>query len=192
MTASSATKPSASPDESEPSLAFWAGTAAVMVLLLNGLFQLFAPADYRGQARLPFLIFTVVVAAAFVAAAARPRQVGHALAAALGLASLGAGVSSLSSSSVPPLLALVLITIGGSAVWMTYRSASARSRMSWAFLAALLGVLAVCTLFGAPKIRNLMGVTMWTALLLPGLCAVATVALGMLGGDYRDPLTPRR
>ncbi|MBK7536434.1 MAG: hypothetical protein IPI49_13905 [Myxococcales bacterium] len=189
MTASSDPKPQ--PTDEETTLSSWAIVLAIAVIALNGLFQVASPPEYREQARISFLIFTVLVGGALFAAAARPRLVGHALAGGMGLAALGAGLANL-ASTLPFLLALVLVVIGLAMLWMAYRSLTTNSRLSWAFLAALLGVLAVCTLFGAPKIRNLLHVSMWTALLLPGLSTVATIALSMISEDYRVRVTPRR
>ncbi len=189
MSQPQAAKPESSSDEL--SLSFWAIAAVVGVALLNGLFYFSEPAAERAHTLPAFATFTVVVAAALVASTARPRDVGHGLAGLLGVAATVAGVSSL-GGKIPFLLALVLLVIGASSLWLILRSMSARSRLAWAFLASLMGVLAVCTLFGAPKVRDLVGIPLWIAMIVPGLALTATISLAKLGGDYRETFTPLR
>jgi hypothetical protein len=136
------------------------------------------------------LVLIVLVVGSLVAATSRPNQVAHALAGLFGVAALLAGFGSF-TGSLPITLSLVLVGIGVLTLFLTYHSAH-RSRAAWAFLAALLAVMAVCTLFGAPKIRTLLGVNMWIALLAPGLLSVACTAFGMIADEYRETLSPRR
>lgn len=180
--------PSAPPStpSDEASFSFWAIVAAVCAIALNLLFYLATPADYRASAWPTFALCSVAVIGAYLAAAARPSEVGHGLAALFALGSLIAGAGNLLvGGQMPGLLALILALLGPLLGWLTFRSFTARSRLAWAFAASLLGVIALCTLFGAPKIRNLMGTTMWVALLLPGLSSAATVALSKVGADKR-------
>jgi hypothetical protein len=77
---------------------------------------------------------------------------------------------------------------------LVWRSADG-SRAAWAYLVALCGVMGLVLFFGAPKVRNLLGVGLWTAMILPGLLTVATTALVMVRGDYDlepKPVTPSR
>jgi hypothetical protein len=47
-------------------------------------------------------------------------------------------------------------------------------------------VLAVASLFGAPKIRGALDVSLWTTMVIPGLYIVAAVASHLLRDDYVD------
>jgi hypothetical protein len=40
--------------------------------------------------------------------------------------------------------------------------------------------------FGAPKVRGLLGIGLWTALIVPGLQIISVIALTMLRGEYRE------
>lgn len=179
--ATSNAPPSASSEET--TLTFWAIVAACSALVLNALFYLATPADYRATAWPTFALSSAAVIGAYLAAAARPREVGHGITALFALGAFGAGASNLlGGGHMPGLLALVLALLGPLLGWLTFRSFTARSRLAWAFAAAMMGAIALYTLFGAPKIRNLMGATIWVALLLPGLASAATVALAKISG----------
>ncbi len=175
----------ASSDETVHPLVLPAVISGVVALVLVALFWATTTPDYRSQTLGSFIAMVVIIIGALLSAMAKPREVGHALAALFGAAALLAGLGSF-SGSLPRLLSLVLVTMGVFALPLTYASFTRRSRPAWAFLAAILGVMGVCTLFGAPKIRALMEVNMWIALMVPGLLVVATSALGMIANDYRE------
>lgn len=175
----------ASSDETVHPLVLPAIISGVTALVLVALFWATTTPDYRARTLSSFIAMVVVVIGALLAAMAKPRQVGHALAAMFGVAALIAGLGSF-SGSLPKLLSLVLVTMGVFSLPMALASYTKKSRPAWAFLAAILGVMGVCTLFGAPKIRALLEVNMWIALMVPGLLTVATTALGMVAGDYRE------
>jgi hypothetical protein len=122
-----------------------------------------------------------VTAVAFVAGLQR-NLVGHILAGVLGVFNLVAGIVSLQHSLSGALIATLLITGALMPVlaWFSYR----RARGAWAFLVALCGVLAVVGLFGAPKIRHILDVSLWTTMILPGLFAVACISLALLRDRY--------
>jgi uncharacterized membrane protein YhdT len=80
--------------------------------------------------------------------------------------------------------ATLLIAAGLFALLIRY--SLQRSRAAWASLASLCVVFGVVMLFGAPKIRGMVGVGMWIALIVPGLLGVATAALTMIRRDYRE------
>ena len=169
------------------------GPAIIAVAVGAALFAMFwfvTTAEYRSHVMGSFLALIAIVIGALLAAISRPRQVGHALAGLLGAAALLAGLYSF-LGSLPFLLSLVLAVMGGAMLLMTYYSLHG-SRPAWAFLSALLAVMGVCTLFGAPKVKNLLGVNMWLALLVPGLLAVTCAALGIIAEDYRETLKRRR
>jgi len=131
-------------------------------------------------ARVDFAIFTVVVGGAAIAAAAYPRAVAHGIAGIAGVASIIAAPFALKIGVV---LATVLLIVGGAfgvLIWQSRR----HSRAAWAYLAALCAVYGVVMLFGAPKIRGLVGVGMWISLIAPGVLWVATAALRLIRADY--------
>jgi hypothetical protein len=184
----------AQPDSSETSQSSLSArviTGGAVVVALFGLFRFASTAEYRAEAQTAFLTMTLFVTAMMIAATVAPRIVGHALSAIFGVFAFVGGALTM-RGSLPFLLALVLMVTGVIVLTTTFRSYQARSRVAWAFLSSTLGVMAVCTLFGAPKVRNILESTMWHALMLPGLLTVACVALAMVSDEYRDRVTPRR
>jgi hypothetical protein len=66
--------------------------------------------------------------------------------------------------------------------WHSYHG----SRAAWAFLTAMCAVFAVVEVFGAPKVRGALDLSLWLTMILPGLNAVAFAALVSLRADYID------
>jgi hypothetical protein len=131
-------------------------------------------------ARIDFAIFTIVVGAGAIASAMNPRAVAHAIPALAGLASL---IAVPFAAKIGIVLAAMLLLAAGSfeiLIWHSLR----RSRAAWACLSAMCAVYGVVLFFGAPKLRGLVGVGMWIALIAPGLLWVATGALRSLREDY--------
>lgn len=187
-------KPSSSADETVHPLVVPAIISGAVAAVLIAMFWIATTPAYRAATLGSFIALVVTVTGSLLASMARPRLMGHLLAALFGGASLLAGLLSL-SGSLPFLLSMVLVGMGALALLLTGQSITRRSRAAWAFLCAVLAVMTVCTLFGAPKIHNLLGVNMWIALMVPGLLAVTTAALGMIADDYRESaktLTRRR
>jgi hypothetical protein len=137
-----------------------------------------------GAARLAFGLLTVLVAVMAYMAGFAPRFVGHALAVVVGVASLVAGVAAF-FSSIPPVVAFALLGCGLALPLLTWKSLE-HSRAAWAFLISVLAVLATVTFFGAPKVRNVLGIGLWYALIIPSLETVAVIALSMIRGEYRE------
>jgi hypothetical protein len=143
----------------------------------------FTPADMM-SIRLAFLVFTVVVGGAAIAAIDRQTIVGHVLPVLLGIGSFGAGCVSL-YRGMPAALSAALIVVGGLLPFLAYRSWN-RSRAAWAFLIAICSVYAVVLFFGAPTVHRLLGLGLWTTLILPGLNLVAFVSLIQIRANYRE------
>jgi hypothetical protein len=139
-------------------------------------------------ARVDFAIFTVVVGGAAIAAAAYPRAMAHSIAALAGAASIVVVPFALRIGVV---LAAVLLIVGGALEVLVQYSRRRRSRAAWAYLASLCAVYGIVMLFGAPKIRGLVGVGMWIALIAPGLLGVGTAALSLIRADYGKPAEDR-
>ena len=108
--------------------------------------------------------------------------IGHGIPAALGIASLIASVFSY-FSDIQATMTVTLIVVGLLLPALTWMSMH-RSRAAWSFLISLSVVLGIMTLFGAPKIRTLVGIPMALALVLPALFAVAAFALSAQSHRY--------
>jgi len=134
----------------------------------------------------PFFLFTALVAVASAVAVIRPREIGHGLATITGIAAL-AGAVAASVIGMPMVMPVVLFVCGGFMPFLAYRSWHG-SRVSWSFLTTICGVLGVCMLFGAPKIKNLLHIGLWPALVFPGILAATTVALAVQHATYRHQI----
>jgi hypothetical protein len=135
-------------------------------------------------ARIAFLVLTLVIAVASFIAALAPRLLGHGIAFGLGAASLVAGVEAI-HHDMPAVMGGTLLVVGGLMPVLAYKSLH-HSRAAWAFLIALVAVFGGVDFFGAPKVRGLLGIGLWTALIVPGLQIVCVIALTMLRGEYRE------
>jgi len=168
--------------------------ANAMFFVLSMLYANERPQTDLGQVRYEFAKMTIVLGAAGVSCVFAPRRSAHVLALATAAGEIILGCLALSNSK-PIVLAIALLVAGGIGAWLAYLSWFQRSRAAWSMLASLSSVLAVCLIFGAPKVRSqLDGVSflgihldigLWTALIYPGLKAVTVVALWMLRDDYR-------
>lgn len=134
--------------------------------------------------RIAFAVFTGSIGLASIVAALQPIWIGHGIAAATGVAALLGGLSAAFHDMTPVLPASLIVTgiVLGLLVWKSLEKA----RGAWAFLIGMTSVLSAVLLFGATKVRGVLGVGLWTALIIPGLLAVATVALSMTRDDYRE------
>jgi len=144
--------------------------------------------DQIGHIRLIFRLITAGITAAVFAAGVSHRHVGHGLAALLGVFSLVAGIFALRAGLSSALVATLLVA--GALMPVLAVFSYHRSRPAWAFLVAMCGTFAVVSLFGAPKIRSAVGVSLWTTMILPGLFAVACISLSLLRDDYVDRTAP--
>lgn len=140
--------------------------------------------DMLATIRKAFAIFVGAVTLSGIAAAFAPRLVGHGLATAAGLASLVAAYYAF-EKDMPMVLPVTLIVVGLLYPFLAAFSMFSKSRAAWSFLVALCYTLAVVLLFGAPKVRAQIDVSLWTAMVIPGLLVVAGVTLTSLRRDYR-------
>jgi hypothetical protein len=131
-----------------------------------------------------FAIMTAIVAVATFGAALAPRIIAHALSVVQGLALLVGGYFSL-ARDLPVVLGVTQLVLGLLLPTLAYASWR-HSRVSWSFLISALVVLAIVDFFGAPKVRVVLGVGLWTAMILPGLQVVTVIALSMVRGEYRE------
>lgn len=135
-----------------------------------------------GGVRTAFAMFSISVGVTSILAALAPRWFGHGIPAVAGLASLVAAFASW-SAGLQPTLWIALLIVGmllPAVTWLSFQ----KSRAAWSFLVALCSVLALMLLFGAPKVRGIVGVGLWHTLILPGMLAVGAMALVMVHRDY--------
>ncbi len=144
-------------------------------------------AEGRGHARQSFAILSAIIGLAVLVAERAPREIGHALATLLGLASLAASFGAF-DRGLPAVMGVTLLVVGLMMPVLAYGSWQ-KSRPAWAFLIALVAVFGGVDLFGAPKVRGLLGIGLWTAMILPGLQIVTVIALASLRGEYRAAKT---
>lgn len=137
-----------------------------------------------GGVRFAFLLMSFLIAAMAYGAALAPRLIGHGLALVMAVASVVGGIVAL-SKGLPPVMGITMLVIGGLLPVLTWKSLH-HSRAAWSFLIAIVAVFAAVCFFGAPKIRHLMGIGLWHAMIVPGLQIVSVIALSMLRGEYRD------
>ncbi|HWO22246.1 MAG TPA: hypothetical protein VNO30_25985 [Kofleriaceae bacterium] len=182
------------PGEASP-IAQLATLVGIAVLVLNAAFFFLSDAYFDDRvkrfgvkelerlsgARLDFAIFTIVVGAGAILAGRYPRAFAHSAAAGAGLLALVAAPFAMRYG----VLGVALLIVAGAFGFLT-RLSLRRSRAAWACLAAMCAVSSVVLLFGAPKIRHLVGIGMWIAMIAPGLLAAATVALSQIRDDYRE------
>jgi hypothetical protein len=89
-----------------------------------------------------------------------------------------AALGGLRADPLPTPLVLALLLSGAFEVALCWQTIQ-RSRVAWSFAVALSGTVTLATLFGAPKIRDALGVPIMLAVLPSLIAAVATVLLAM-------------
>ena len=130
------------------------------------------------------LVMIGILGPAALVSAVAPRWVGHGIAFGVAASALVAGVAAF-MANLPAVLGVTLIIMGAAVPVLAYQSLH-RSRAAWSTLTAILAVLGIVTLFGAPKLRKGVGIQLATALIAPGLLAIAVMALSAVRGDYRE------
>lgn len=136
-------------------------------------------------ARLDFGVFTLVVGFGVVASVAWPRWVGHGIPAVAAVLSFAAAMA-VFAGDLPVVLGITLLFASGIFALVIRLSLQQRSRAGWSCLMALCIVFGIVTLFGAPKLRGLVDVGLWVAMIVPGVFGVATAALVQLRAQYGD------
>lgn len=111
--------------------------------------------------------------------------IGHLIPAAFGFGALIAAFFS-HRAGIQATLAVALVVCGGLLLALAYFSALARSRAAWSFLISLSIVLGIMTLFGAPKIRDLVGIHLSVALGIPILLGIAAGLLSAISHRYKS------
>ncbi len=135
--------------------------------------------------RVAFGIFSGITGVTLIGTMFAPKWVGHIVAVAFGLAAFIAAIAA-GRAGTPLALTVSLVVIGALFPSLAVLSLLRQSRGAWAFLCSMCWVLAVIMLFGAPKIRSQIDIGLWTAMLIPGLLAVAAIGLTMVRRNYRS------
>jgi hypothetical protein len=139
--------------------------------------------------RIAFAVSSIIVGMSAFAAAYEPKLVGHGFGFLLALASFVGGIGAF-IDHLPPVLGITMLIIGVLTGILAFHSMRG-SRVAWSFLTALMTVMGIVTLFGAPKVRNLLHIGLWYAIAIPGVLAVGVVALGLIRRDYRDSVSQK-
>jgi len=178
---------------------------AVGTMLANGIFFVLSYAYYKAHAtnaavgagigdvyvmdvkamanaREAFLVLTLIGGALAYVATRVPREFGHGLALLLGLANLAAAYGAF-DKSLPMVMPVTLLVAGLVMPVLVYLSWQ-KSRSAWAFLIALVAVFGGIGFFGAPKVRQLVGIGLWTAMIMPMLTIETVIALAVIRRDY--------
>jgi hypothetical protein len=185
-----AAKPAVEPPSARSHLMQVAIVVAIGVVGANGVFFVFSsiygddhPIADLGRLRLEFATLTAVVAGALLAVAYMAREFAHGFAALTAAAEVVFGMVALDTGR-PIVLGVTLVVCGGLGIGLAWQSYKHDSRAAWSFLIALSAVLALCTLFGAPKVRAQLGIGLWIALAYPALKVVTVGALTSLRDRY--------
>ena len=165
-----------------------------IILIATNAFFFFASGNYAKDhmmaaeavwnARVAFAVSSLVIGALSFAAGQEPKLVGHILGFVLAGASVVGGFAAF-IGNLPGTLGVTLLIIGGLTAILAYHSMRG-SRVAWSFLVAFLAVMGIVTLFGAPKIRNVLHIPLWYAIIIPGVMTVGVVALALVRRTYRD------
>jgi len=140
--------------------------------------------EHISQVRINFSIFTGAIGIGTVVATIRPSIVGHVLAGLFAIAGLVGGVAAFMHDLTPVLPASLIV--GGAVMALLVWKSLMKSRSAWSFLIGMTSVLSAVMLFGSTKLRGVLDVQLYIALIIPGLLAVATTALAMTRDDYKD------
>jgi len=111
------------------------------------------------------------------------RIAGHVVGGVAGVASFVGGISALMHGMTPVLGATMLI-IGVLLPVLALFSFN-YSRVAWSFLNSIMIVMALVTLFGSPKVRNMLHIPLGAAMAIPFVLLVGVVALMVVANDYR-------
>ena len=142
-----------------------------------------AAATAQVRALMPsFAGFAILLCGGIGCAVLWPRVVGHTASIVVALAA-GVGCFAVTSTPLPLLLSIVLGAVAA-LLLILGRMSLRGDRAAWAFITAMTGVMGLCTVFGAPKMRELIGVNMWITMLVPAMAVIGVVGLGKLGRSY--------
>jgi hypothetical protein len=151
--------------------------------VVNGLSTPYSDAAVM-HTRMAFALSAAVVTVVTFVVGLDRRLLGHVLIGVLGGAMAIGGVVAVIHGL--PIALIVLLMLPGGLMPVLALSSYRRARPAWGFLFAMCGVFAFASLFGAPRLRDILGVSLWTTMMVPALYAVGAVTMYLLRYDYVD------
>ena len=118
------------------------------------------------------------------------RIAGHAISGAAGIASLVGSVEAM-MHDMPATLGVTMLLLGGALVTLTVLSFNSFSRIAWSFLNSIMVVMALVTLFGSPKVRNILHIPLGAAMGIPIALVLGVIALSLVAQDYRGTVSQK-
>ena len=118
------------------------------------------------------------------------RIAGHVIGGAAAIASIVGGVEAL-VHAMAPTLGVTMLLIGGTLAALTLLSFQSYSRIAWSFLNSIMVVMALVTLFGSPKVRNILHIPLGAAMGIPIVLVLGVIALSMVAQDYRGTVSQK-
>jgi len=112
-----------------------------------------------------------------------PGAVGTYIGMVFGVGLLVLGISSGFRAEPLPVPLIIALCLAGVLEALLCWQTLARSRVAWSFAVTLSGTAGLVCLFGAPKIRDVMGVSFFLAMLPVVVAASVTILLGVAAED---------
>jgi hypothetical protein len=184
--------------QSKPQTSHLLGIIGIVLIATNAFFFLASNSyaqdhllsnNHLMATRIAFAISSIVVGMSAFGATYEPRLVGHAFGFLLSVSMLVGGIAAF-IGHLPPVLGFTMLMVAGITGVLAFHSMRG-SRVAWSFLTSLMAVMGIVTLFGAPKVRNLLHIGLWYAIIIPGLLAVGVVALGLIRRDYSESVSQK-
>ena len=117
-------------------------------------------------------------------AAPEARIIAHVIGVIAGAALLAGGVQAL-RAGMPATLGVTMLVVGGVLAALTVFSWDRYSRIAWSFMFSIEVVMAIVTLFGSPKVRNILHIPLGAAMVIPVVLIGGVIALALTADDYR-------
>ena len=86
---------------------------------------------------------------------------------------------------MPSVLGVTMLLVGTTLAALTTISWDRWSRVAWSFMFSIEVVMAIVTLFGSPKVRNILHIPLGAAMVIPIVLIGGVIALSLIADDYR-------